>query len=188
MWWPETRVLRRALRAAVVLSVAGLTAACFQPMYGEHAFTAGGPGLREKFAAVNVLQIDAPNGTPAARLGVEVRNELLFALQGGNGQLPPTHTLKIGLAPSRSSIIVDINTARPDVENYGIDATYTLIETATGKPVITGTTFARASYDIPGQEQRFARTRGLRDAENRAAKVIASHIQQRLASYFVAGT
>ena len=188
MWWPETRVLCRALRAAVVLSMAGLTAACFQPMYGEHAFTGGGPGLREKFASVEVLQIDAANGSPAARLGVELRNELLFKLQGGNGQLPPTHTLKIGLALSRSSIIVDVTTARPDVENQGVDATYTLVETATGKPVITGTTFARVSYDIPGQEQRFARSRGLRDAENRAAKVIAGQIQQRLASYFVAGT
>jgi LPS-assembly lipoprotein len=44
------------------------------------------------------------------------------------------------------------------------------------------------SYDIPGAEQRFARIRGLRDAENRAAKQVADHIRNRLASYFVAGT
>ncbi len=54
--------------------------------------------------------------------------------------------------------------------------------------MVTGQTFARVSYDIPGQEQRFARARGLRDAENRAAKVIADNIKSRLASYFVAGT
>jgi hypothetical protein len=30
--------------------------------------------------------------------------------------------------------------------------------------------------------------RGLRDAETRAAKVIAENIKSRLASYFVAGT
>ena len=53
---------------------------------------------------------------------------------------------------------------------------------------MTGQTFARVSYDIPGQQQRFARARGLRDAENRAAKVIADNIRSRLASYFVAGT
>ena len=53
---------------------------------------------------------------------------------------------------------------------------------------MTGQTFARVSYDIPGQQQRFARIRGLRDAENRAAKVIADNIKSRLASYFVAGT
>ena len=70
-------------------------------------------------------------------------------------------------------MIVDVTTARPEVENFGIDATYTLIDLATKKVVVTGRTFARVSYDIPGQQQRFARPRGLRDAENRAAKVIA---------------
>jgi LPS-assembly lipoprotein len=44
------------------------------------------------------------------------------------------------------------------------------------------------SYDIPGQAQRFARARALRDAEDRAAKLIADNIKARLASYFVAGT
>ncbi len=76
---------------------------------------------------------------------------------------------------------------RPDIENYGIDATYSLVDLATGKVVLTGQTFARVSYDIPGQQQRFARARGLRDAENRAAKVIAEQIRSRLASFFVAG-
>ena len=83
---------------------------------------------------------------------------------------------------------MDINTSRPDIENYGLTATFTLVEMATGKIVVTGQTFARVSYDIPGQEQRFARMRGLRDAESRAAKVIADNIRSRLASYFAAGT
>jgi LPS-assembly lipoprotein len=37
-------------------------------------------------------------------------------------------------------------------------------------------------------KQRFARLRGLRDAEDRAAKVVADSITSRLASYFTAGT
>ena len=81
-----------------------------------------------------------------------------------------------------------MQTARPDVENYSIDASYTLTELATKRPVVQGRTFARVSYDIPGQQQRFAGARGLLDAENRAAAIIADHIKQRLASYFVAGT
>ena len=32
----------------------------------------------------------------------------------------------------------------------------------TSKVVVTGQTFARVSYDMPGQEQRFARVRGHR--------------------------
>ena len=78
--------------------------------------------------------------------------------------------------------------SRPDIENYGLNATYSMTEIATGKMVVAGQTFARVSYDIPGQEQRFARLRGLRDAESRAAKVIADNIRNRLASYFIAGT
>jgi LPS-assembly lipoprotein len=85
-------------------------------------------------------------------------------------------------------VIVDIKSGRPDVQDYGIDASYVLIETATGKRVIAGQTFSRVSYNIPGQEQRFAGARGLRDAENRAAKVIADNIRNRLASFFVTGS
>jgi LPS-assembly lipoprotein len=117
-----------------------------------------------------------------------LRNALLFDFTGGTVATSPTHRLTIRLASQRTQVIVDLTSARPDVENYALDATYTLTELATGKSVVTGTTFARVSYDIPGQTQRFARIRGLRDAETRAAKVIAEQIQSRLASYFVAGT
>jgi LPS-assembly lipoprotein len=92
------------------------------------------------------------------------------------------------MASTRLSVIVDLNSARPDLENYGLNASYNLVDLKTGKTVITDQTFARVSYDIPGQEQRFARARGLRDAENRAGQVIAESIKTRLASYFVAGT
>ena len=63
-----------------------------------------------------------------------------------------------------------------------------MIELATGKAVFGGRTFARVSSDYPGQQQRFARLRARRDAEDRAAKVIAEKIRTRLASFFVAGT
>jgi LPS-assembly lipoprotein len=135
-----------------------------------------------------VLQIEAPKGSDEARLAVEVRNALLYDFTGGEVSASPTHRLKISIYSTRATIIVDVNTSRPDIENYGLNATYTLTEIATKKVVVTGQTFARVSYDIPGQEQRFARIRGLRDAENRATKVIADNIRNRLASYFVAGT
>ena len=86
-----------------------------------------------------------------------------------------------------SQVIVDITTARADVQQFGINANYSLVEKATGKVVVKGETFARVSYDNPGQAQRFANARGQRDAENRAAKVISDSIKARLASYFSAG-
>jgi LPS-assembly lipoprotein len=92
------------------------------------------------------------------------------------------------MSSTRLSVIVDLTSARPDIENFGINATYNLVDLRTGKTVLSDQTFSRVSYDIPGQEQRFARARGLRDAENRAGQQIAEAIKNRLASYFVAGT
>jgi LPS-assembly lipoprotein len=174
-------------RALAALAAAALLAGCFQPLYGEHSPT-GAPILREQLSSVEILQIAAPKATDEERLAVEIRNALIFDFTGGGHAPPPTHRLKIQIASNRSSVIVDINTSRPDIENYGINATYTLTEIASGKSVVQGQTFARVSYDIPGQQQRFARARGLRDAESRAAKVIAENIRSRLASYFIAGT
>src|SRR5205085_12592061 len=109
------------------------------------------------------------------------------ALRPGTG-MPPTHKLVLRFSTRRSSLILDPNTALPSSENYGIDAQYNLVELATNKSVMTGSTFSRVSYDIPGQMQRFARSRAFRDAEDRAAQEIAENIQTRLASYFTAGT
>jgi LPS-assembly lipoprotein len=63
-----------------------------------------------------------------------------------------------------------------------------LTEIATNKIVLNATTFARASFDIPGSAQRFAQQRAWRNAEDRAVAQIAQNIRNRLASFFVAGT
>ncbi len=188
MWWLEQdRIRRFACRLACVACLGGLAAGCFQPLYGEHSLT-NSPAIGPALAGVDVSQIAAPSGSSEARVAVEVRNQLLFDLTGGAAPPPPTHRLAIRMSTTRLSVIVDITSGRPDVEDYGLNVFYTLTEIKTGKPTVTGTTFARVSYDIPGQAQRFARARGLRDAENRAAKLIADNVKARLASYFVAGT
>src|ERR1700731_4851740 len=160
---------RIAARLLAVAALAALTAGCFQPMYAEH--TDGTPGLREKLMGVEVPPVDKPNASRDARIQVEIRNALALRFN-----------------TSRSSLMIDPATALPSSENVGIDAQYNLIEIATNKSVMTGTTFSRVTYDIPGQLQRFARSRAFRDAEDRAAQEIAENIQTRLASFFVAGT
>ena len=178
--------IRIAARLLVVAGLAALTAGCFQPMYAEH--TDGTPGLREKLMGVEVPPVDKPNASRDARLGVEIRNALAFKLYGNATGMPPTHRLVLKFTTSRSSLMIDPATALPTSENFGIDAQYNLVEIASNKSVMTGATFSRVSYDIPGQLQRFARSRAFRDAEDRAAQEIAERIQTRLASFFVAGT
>src|SRR5262245_4773632 len=137
MWWrdrdagtrPRGRRVRPFVgaiaRAAAALSIAALTAGCFQPLYGERSPT-GGAILRDQLSAVDILQIDAPKGSDEARLAVDIRNALIFDFTGGGYAAPPTHRLKIVMSSTRSAVIVDINTSRPDIENYGINASYSL--------------------------------------------------------------
>jgi LPS-assembly lipoprotein len=188
MWWHEKLpALRRCYRLAVVFAIAGATAGCFQPLYADKSLT-GGSSIKSALSGVDVAQISAPNGSPLSRIAVAVRNDLLFETTGGDAAPPPTHRLSVKLSSSQLSVIVDIQSNRPDVQNYALNATYELTDLRTNKVVVSDRTFSRVSYDMPGEQQRFAGSRALRDAENRAAQIIADNIKSRLASYFVAGT
>lgn len=178
--------IRIAARLLAVAALAALTAGCFQPMYAERGD--GTPGLGEKLMGIELPPIAKANASREARVGVEVRNALAFKLYGSATGMPPTHRLDIRFNSSKSSLLVDANTGLPTSENYGIDCQYNLIEVATGKSVMTGTTFSRVSFDMPGSYQRFARNRAVRDAEDRAANEIAENITTRLAAFFTAGT
>src|SRR5215470_2116513 len=139
---------RIGVRLLAVAVLAAPAAGCFQPMYAAH--TDGSPDLREKLMGVDLPPTDKPNGSREARIGVEIRNALAFKLYGNATGMPPTHKLVLKFSTTRSSLMVDPNTALPSSENYGIDAQYTLIEIATNKSVLNGSTFARVSYDMPG--------------------------------------
>lgn len=194
MWWGSLSGRRArkwanprlAARLSIIAVLAALTAGCFRPMYAEQAD--GSPALRDRLMGVELLPIDEPNGSPDARIGVALRNALAFKLYGGATGAPPTHQLQIRFTTNRSSLMLDPSTALPSNEQYGINASYQLIEVATGKTVLNATTFSRTSYDIPGQLQRFARARAYRDAEDRAAQQIAENINTRLAAFFYAGS
>jgi LPS-assembly lipoprotein len=177
--------IRIAVRLVAVAALAALTAGCFHPMYAE---APDGTGLRDKLAGVEIPPVDKPNASREARVGVEIRNALAFKLYGTATGTTPTHRLVLKFSTGRSSLMIDTTTGLPTSENYNIDAQFNLIEIATNKSVMTGTTFSRVSYDIPGSYQRFARARAFRDAEDRAAQEIADNIQTRLASYFSAGS
>ena len=177
---------RIAARLLAVVALSALTAGCFQPMYAAH--TDGTPDLREKLMGVELPPVDKPNASRDARIGVEIRNALAFKLYGNATGMPPTHRLVLRFTTTRASLIVDPNTGLPSSENYGIDAQFNLVEITTNKSVMTGTTFSRVTYDMPGSYQRFSRNRAYRDAEDRAAQEIAENIGTRLASYFTAGT
>ena len=176
---------RFAARLLAVAALAALTGGCFRPMYAEHAD--GTPVLRDKLMGVELPPVEKPNSSRDARIGVAIRNALAFKLYGNATGAPPTHRLVIKFTTSRYDLMTDPNTGLPTSENYGVDAQFNLIDNATNKSVMTGTTFSHLSFDIPGSYQRFSRERALRDAEDRAGQEIAEKIKTRLASYFFSG-
>jgi LPS-assembly lipoprotein len=185
MWWCELR--RQGRRLAVVLAVASMTAGCFEPLYGTRPST-GSETVHDKLTAIELAPITAPKGTPVERVAVGMHNALEFDFYGGAGASAPTHRLQVNVGTSQWTVVTDPITGRPDALIASVVANYKLIEIATGKIVVSDSTFAHVDYDVPGSQQRFAKQRAQRDAEDRAVQVAAEAIRNRLASYFVAGT
>ena len=189
MWWLRLhRNGGRLARLALVLAAASLTAGCFQPLYATHPVVGGTESVRDKLAAVQIPVIKAPQGSPAQRLAIALRNALQYDLNGAAGANAPTHRLVVHVGGSIFTVTIDPNSGRPSGNIANVSASFQLIEIATGKVVVHDSTFAHVDYDIPGVEQRFAGQRARRDAEDHAVQVVAEAIRNRLASYFVAGT
>ena len=174
-------------RLAVVFAVGMLTAACFQPLYGTKSASSD-DSVGAKLTAIEIADIPAPKGSANARLAVDLRNALLYNFNGGGNPISPTYQLKVTIGTTTNSVIIDLTSGRPETQLEGLNASFSLVEIATQKTVVSASTFARASYDIPGTEQRFAAQRAWRDAVDRAVAVVAQNIRNRLASFFVAGT
>jgi len=189
MWWRNLRQWRALAwlgRLVVVLTAAGLTAGCWQPLYGGRP--PGGEGVQDKFAAVDIPPIKARQGTPSERVAVGMRNALQFDLHNGGSPLPPAFVLKVSVTTLQFTAYIDPVSGRPDTQIENVIASYQLVELATGKIVVNDLATAHVDYDIPGSQQRFAGLRARRDAEDHAVQIVAEAIRNRLASYFVAGT
>ncbi|MGD0421213.1 MAG: LPS assembly lipoprotein LptE [Xanthobacteraceae bacterium] len=187
MWWRELPRRRRLARLAMVLAAAGLTAGCWEPLYGTRPGV-NAESVQDKFAAIDIPPIEAPKGTPTERVAVGMRNALQFDLHNGANAFAPTYMLKVTAATTQFTAELDPTTGRANSQVESVTAKYSLVELATGKSVVTDNCFAQVDYDIPGSQQRFAGQRARRDAEDRAVQVVAQTIRNRLASYFIAGT
>ncbi|HEX4411969.1 MAG TPA: LPS assembly lipoprotein LptE [Xanthobacteraceae bacterium] len=188
MSWCNGKNVSGVIRLALVLGLAGLTAGCFEPLYGSRP-AINAESVHDKLAEVDIPAIPAREGTPMSRLAVGMRNALQFDLNGGSGAVSPNYRLVALLnSAGQTTVMVDITSGRPTAQIDGVRVTYQLVEIATGKIVLKDSAYARVDTDAPGSQQRFAQQRALRDAEDRAIQLAAEAIRNRLASYFIAGT
>jgi LPS-assembly lipoprotein len=165
---------------AVALLAAAAGGCSFQPMYAQAPLFGSGPSLRDALRDVEVAKIDG-------RIGNELRNDLIYELTGGEGnQHNAPYRLTLVANVSSFNPIIDTESGRPVAQMVSFDVTYRLHDVVKDRTVLTEQALARVSIDR--SQQRYANLRALRDAENRAAKVVAEQIRSRLASFFLTRT
>lgn len=167
----------------VVVTVAVALAGCqVRPLYADNPGPDGtiATGPRAELAAISVEP-------PDTRVEQAFRNELVFRLTGGGGaEAASRYSLDYILSESSNPLAIEREEDLPGAVLVTLNATFVLTDTASGRAILTGSTFASSSYDF--SSQRFANVRALRDAQDRAAVTVAENINARLAAFFAART
>ena len=173
---PPARPHRRAVLAALGFGL--LAGGCFTPLYAERS---PGVGVRASMENVEVKII-------ARRVGLEVRNALIFELSGGAGNpANAPYRIDITVVEDVQSMTINVRTGRATVEMVTLTATYELRDMEKNQRVVMRDV-SNSQASIERGAQVFARDRAIRDAENRAARAVAEQIKLRLASFFVANS
>lgn len=151
---------------------------CFRPLYGDATLSANGDSVKANMAAVEVATI--PD-----RLGHYLRNELVFDLDGSGQEPVKRYVLNISVSEYVEVTITDYSTGRADAATLVATADYSVSEKGKDKPLFSGSSTTRATYDRSAQ--RFANLRAARDAQIRAAKSLSGLIRNRVAAGFAGG-
>jgi LPS-assembly lipoprotein len=160
-----------AVAGAVVLAtvLAGCGGSGFQPLY---ATGATGDRTDARFATLDVQPIPG-------RVGQRIRNELIFERNSAAGEAAkPTKRVELKLTESVLTNGVQL-TGDSTSQTYQVEAVYRIVDIATSKTEGEGRSVARANFER--FTAIYANVRAREDAENRAARVIASDLKTRLA-------
>jgi LPS-assembly lipoprotein len=168
MWWRSATLIASLLAGLAALALAGCG---FQPLYG--GTTAGGSRLSEVMKEIDVTPIPG-------RVGQKLRNELIFANTGGGTAGRTRYRLNITIKESVTDQMVQI-TGDATGQVYQLDATFELVDSASGATVYEGKAIARAPYNR--YQEIFANVRARYDAENRAARGVSESIRTQVAAH-----
>lgn len=175
-------ILRRAVAGLAVASAVAVSGCTVQPLYGgaTASIAPGEPTGRVASIAVKEIASGATSAREVdSRPTQEVRNHLIFGLNGGAGQPASPRYLMELLVQQSTNETATVQRSRNDNEPSAgvvkLTGTYKLVDPVTTEIVATGTRSASAAFDRP--VQLFAEARAVRDAENRAARELAAFLQ-----------
>ncbi|WP_312166287.1 LPS assembly lipoprotein LptE [Phenylobacterium sp.] len=156
------RVVVSAVLAAGAITLAGCG---FTPLYGD-------PGVATQLNSVHVT-------TPPSRTGQLIREHLDDALANAKGGAPK-YRMDLALGETRYPRGLRVDNVATRYE-YVLTANYTLVSTASGVAVKSGTARAQVTYD--SADQPYASITAQQDAQDRAAAECARKIQLELAAW-----
>jgi LPS-assembly lipoprotein len=114
------------------------------------------------------------------RVGQKLRNELIFDTTGGGNAGTTRYRLEIAIKESVTDQLVQI-TGDATGQVYQLDATFKLVDAASGKVLYQGKAISRAPYNR--FQEIFANVRARYDAENRAARTVSESIRTQVAAH-----
>ncbi len=169
------------LTLALLVAGAALLGGCqVRPLYGSltpgDASTAS--SVQSELAAIEIRPIDTMTQTTRRVL----LTELMFNFERGNPSAAKSYRLEMVGNTSTSTVGIEQLADVPAALSMTMNVTFVLYDKATNRTLMTGKSFATASYDF--SNQRFANIRAQRDAEERAAKEVAQDMTARIAGYF----
>ncbi|MCB1420238.1 MAG: hypothetical protein KDJ74_15045 [Notoacmeibacter sp.] len=179
----DTRLPHRHLGLALLAGLTILAGCSVQPLYGTANRLPVAPADEDNRRIASVLVAPATN-----REGLEVRNHLIFLLNGGAGQ-PAEPRYRMALTvKSKNQTVAEVQScpaaicgfdSLPTAGAIKLEAKYVLTNAKTGKPVAKGSRFVSSPYDRGRQE--FANYRAVRDANDRAARELAEMLRLAIA-------
>ena len=165
----HTNIFRNIIRSFGVVVALGLSACTFQPLYAPTANVEG--------SAISQIDVSYVN----TRVGQQVRNHLLFLINGGNAT-PQQQRYRADIQVTSSTRRTAAKASLRDTTagSTSVTVSYSLVDTTTKKQIANGTRSATASFDRTSQI--FANQRAQRDAENRAGTAVAEQLRNAFAS------
>lgn len=167
---------RLATGIGLAVMLAALGGCQVKPLYGNVGLAAD-EGVQARLASISV----PPGG---ARQLQQFVQELEFRLRGGGDPAPARYRFRYMTNDRTASLAVPVTLDEPTAISVTMGVDFALIDAETNLTLLTGSSFATASYDY--STQRFANTRAAIDAQDRVAKAVAQDVANRLAAYFSA--
>jgi LPS-assembly lipoprotein len=170
----EPSRLGRLAAALAFSGVMALSGCQVRPLYATGPAAAGASLLSQPVSVNEVT----------SRYAQEVRNHLIFLINGGAGEpVNAAYKLELGVAKRVTTVAVitpRTGESRGTAGSVVLSSNYVLSDAATGSQAATGSREVSASFDSP--RQQFARLRAERDAEDRAARELAEALKLAIAA------